>query len=89
MGEWQTDDGDTPDTRVDAEFGYGLPIPGGSGTKTPWVRASLSEQWSDLRLGYRFGFDSDMDLGVEGALRRSTLGDENSDYSIMVRFSLR
>ena len=89
MDEWGTDDGDTPDTRVDAEFGYGLPIPGGSGTKTPWVGASLSEQWSDLRLGYRFGFDSDMDLGVEGALRRSTLDDENSDYSIMVRFSLR
>ena len=89
MGEWGTDDGDTRDTRVDAEFGYGLPIPGGSGTKTPWVGASLSEQWSDLRLGYRFGFDSDMDLGVEGALRRSALGDEYSDYSIMLRFSLR
>ena len=88
-GEWGTDDGDTPDTRVDAEFGYGLPIPGGSGTRTPWVAVSVSEQWSDLRLGYRFGFDSDMDLGVEGALRRSTLGDEYSDYSIMLRFSLR
>ena len=89
MGAWGTDDVDTPDTRVDAEFRYGLPMLGGSGTRTPWVGGSLSERWRDLRLGYRLGFDSDMDLGVEGALRGSAVGDEYSDYSIMLRFSLR
>ena len=89
MGAWGTDDVDTPDTRVDAEFRYGLPMLGGSGTRTPWVGGSLSERWRDLRLGYRLGFDSDMGLGVEGALRGSAVGDQYSDYSIMLRFSLR
>ena len=83
-----TDDGGTPDTRIDAEFGYAFPVLGRSGTRTPWVGASLSERWRDLRLGYRLGFGSAMRLVVEGALRQSTAGDESSDYSIMLRLSV-
>ena len=89
MGHRRTDDRDTPDMRIDAEFGYGLPVLGSSGTSTPWVGASMSERWRDLRLGYRLGFGSDTKLGVEGALRQSAVGDEASDYSIMLRFSMR
>ena len=89
LGDWETDDGDAPNTRIDAEFGYGFPALGGSGTGTPWIGASLSERWRDLRLGYRLGFGSDVKLGIDGRLRESATGDEPWNYAIMLRLSVR
>ena len=88
-GNWGLDDEETSDTRIDAEFGYGLPVFGGPGSRTPWVGASMSERWRALHLGYRLGFDSAIRMGVEGTLRQNAAGDEPSDYSIMLRLSVR
>ena len=89
MDDQRLDGGYTPETRVDAEFAYGLPVLGGSDTTTPWLGASMSERWRDLRLGYRRGFGSDMSVGVEGTLRQSAIGEEPSDYAVMLRLSIR
>ena len=89
VDDWGSDDEESSDTRIDAEFGYGLPVLGGPGSRTPWVGASMSERWRDLRLGYRLGFGSDMNVGVEGTLRQSAIGEEPSDYTVMLRLSIR
>ena len=87
--DWGSDDERSSDTRIDAEFGYGLPMLGGPGSRTPWVGASMSERWRDLRVGYRLGFGPAMNVGVEGKLRQSAVGDEPSDYAVMLRLSIR
>ena len=88
-GGWVADDGDAPGMRIDAEFGYGVPVLNGFGTGTPWIGTSLSDRWRDLHLGYRLGLGSDVNLGIDGRLRESAAGDEPSDYAIMLRLSVR
>ena len=39
--------------RLDAEFGYGLPVLGDRFTGTPWLALSLSENRRDYRIGWR------------------------------------
>ena len=75
--------------RIDAEFGYGVPVLDGSGTGTPWIGASLADRWRDLYLGYRLGLGSDVKLDIDGRLHESAAGDEPSDYAIMLRLSVR
>ena len=89
LGDWGTDDIDATDPRMDAEFGYGFPIPGGSATGTPWLGASYSERWRDLRLGYRLRFGSDVKMGIDGRLRRDATGEKPSDYAVMLRLLMR
>ena len=88
-GGWGTDDPDPTDLRVGAEFGHGLPVLGGVAIGTPWVGASFSERRRDWRLGYRLGFGSHVRLGVDGRYRQDTAGEESSDYSVMLRLSIR
>ena len=88
-GGWVADDEDAPGMRIDAEFGYGVPVLNGFGTGTPWIGTSLSDRWRDLRLGYRLGLGSDVNLDIDGRLRESAAGDEPSDYAIMLRLSVR
>ena len=89
MDDRGLDGGNTPEPRIDAELAYGLPVLGGSDTSTPWLGASMSERWRDLRLGYRREFGSDVSVGVEGRLRQGALGEEPSDYAVMLRLSIR
>ena len=89
LADWGTQDGDATDPRIDAEFGYGSPILGGSGTGTPWVGASISEQSRDWRLGYRIGFGSRVNVGIDGRLRQDTAGEGSSDYAVILRLSIR
>ena len=89
LADWGTQDGNPTDPRIDAEFGYGFPILGGSGTGTPWVGASISEQSRDLRLGYRLGFGSHVNVGIAGRLRQDTAGEGYSDYAVILRLSIR
>ena len=89
LTDWGTQDGDPTDPRIDAEFGYGFPILGGSGTGKPWVGASISEQSRDWRLGYRLGFGSHVNVGIDGRLRQDTAGEESSDYAVILRLSIR
>ena len=89
LADWGTQDGDPTDPRIDAEFGYGFPILGGSGTGTPWVGASISEQSRDWRLGYRLGFGSHVNVGIDGRLRQDTAGEGSSDYAVILRLSIR
>ena len=55
---------DSPDGRLDAEIGYGLPALGGRATGTPWARVGLAEGAGDYRLGYRLNI-SGTELGIE------------------------
>ena len=89
LADWGTQDGDPTDPRINAEFGYGFPILGGSGTGTPWVGASISEQSRDWRLGYRLGFGSHVNVGIDGRLRQDTAGEGSSDYAVILRLSIR
>ena len=55
---------DSPDGRLDAEIGYGLPALGGRATGTPWARVGLAEGAGDYRLGYRLSI-SGTEFGIE------------------------
>ena len=89
LGDWGTDDIDAADPCMDAEFGYGFPILGGSATGTQWFGASYSERWRDVRLGYRLEFGSDVKMGIDGRLRRDATGEKPSDYAVMLRLLMR
>ena len=89
IADWGTDDDDVHGARLDAEFGYGLPVLGTSGTWTPWLGASLSERRRDWRLGYRMGFGSAVRLSIDGAIREGVAAAEPSDHSIMLRLLIR
>ena len=89
LGDRRSDDGDVFDNRIETEFGFGFPVLGGSGTGTPWVGTSMSERWRELRLGYRVGFGSTVEMGVDGTHRVSAAGDEPSDNAIMLWLSVR
>ena len=89
IADWGTDDDDVHGARLDAEFGYGFPVMGTSGTWTPWLGASLSERRRDWRLGYRMGFESAVRLSIDGVIREGVAADEPSDHSIMLRLLIR
>ncbi|MCY4407270.1 MAG: hypothetical protein OXC15_12955 [Rhodospirillaceae bacterium] len=55
---------DSPDGRLDAEIGYGLPALSGRATGMPWARVGLAEGAGDYRLGYRLNI-SGTELGIE------------------------
>ncbi len=55
---------DSPDGRLDAEIGYGLPALGGRATGTPWARVGLAEQAGDYRFGYRLSINR-TEFGIE------------------------
>ncbi len=65
LGSFEEFDGsDTPQGRLEAEIGYGLPALGGGATGTPWARLGLAEGFGDYRLGYRLRL-SRSEVGIE------------------------
>ena len=89
MADLAANDDAGPGGRIVAELGYGLPVLGGSGTGTPLAGVALSETGRDFRLGYRLGFGSALDMGIEGALREIANGSDPPEYGIMLRGALR
>ena len=89
MADLAANDDAGPGGRIVAELGYGLPVLGGSGTGTPLAGVALSETGRDFRLGYRLGFGSALDMGIEGALREIANGNDPPEYGIMLRGALR
>ncbi len=55
---------DSPDGRLDAEIGYGVPALGGRATGTPWARVGLAEEAGDYRFGYRLSINR-TEFGIE------------------------
>ena len=86
--------GDAPaSSRLDTEFGYGLPVFGGGFTGTPNVGLGLSDTARDLRLGWRLSpaaasGDTGFELSVD-ATRRESAEDGDTEHGVMLRSRLR
>ena len=78
--------GQSPAARLDAEMGYGLSAL--AGTLTPYGGLALSEGGArGYRLGARFGFGPDFELGLEGERRESRT--ERAGHGLMLRGRMR
>ena len=81
-----------PSNRLDTEFGYGLPVFGGSFTGTPNVGFGMSETARDYRIGWRLtpaaakapGFEVNLD-----AVRREPANDNGAEHGVMLRSLMR
>ena len=79
-------------SRLDAEFGYGLPVWGDRFTGTPHVGFGLSETARDWRIGWRLtpavpdasGFEVNLD-----AVRREPANDNGAEHGVMLRSLVR
>ena len=71
--------------RVDARFGYGVPLAGGVGV--PWAGIGLSERERDYRLGYAFhlGDASATDLRIELAVARHEPAAAEPEHTLSVQ----
>ena len=71
--------------RVDARFGYGMPLAGGVGV--PWAGVGLSERERDYRLGYAFhlGDPSVADLRIELAVARHEPAAAEPEHTLSVQ----
>ena len=82
-------DGDPMDAngtgRVDARFGYGMPLAGGVGV--PWAGIGLSEREREYRLGYAFhaGDPSATDLRIELVAARREPTDAEPEHTLSVQ----
>ena len=80
-----------PESRLEAELGYGLPAFGGGFTGTPYAGLGLSGSGRDWRVGWRLapareghGFS----LDLEGT-RRESAGGAAPEHGVMLRGALR
>ena len=83
-------DGDfEPGSRLEAELGYGMGVPGGRGVLTPYAGLALSgggeRAW---RFGGRLKLGPDATLGLEGT-RREPANDDAPEHALMLRASFR
>ena len=71
--------------RVDARFGYGMPLAGGVGV--PWAGIGLSERERDYRLGYalHLGDPSATDMRIELAAARREPAAADPEHTLSVR----
>ena len=71
--------------RVDARFGYGVPLGGGVGV--PWVGIGLSERERDYRLGYAFhlGPSAVADLRIELVAARHEPAAADPEHTLSVQ----
>ena len=81
--------GDAPaSSRLDTEFGYGLPVFGGGFTGTPNVGLGLSDTARDYRLGWRLtpaaGGDTGFELSLD-AMRRESAENGDAEHGVMLR----
>ena len=77
--------------RLDAEFGYGLPV-FGAFTGTPYAGLGLSDSGRDFRLGWRLipgGTALHFDFGVEGTWAEPTNDEADPQRGVMLRGALR
>lgn len=73
--------------RMNAEFGYGLPIFNKRGVGTPYVRGSMWENGHSYLLGYKVGMGQAVTLHVEG-VRREPAG-EAPESGVVLRAAVR
>ena len=75
--------------RVDARFGYGVPLGGGVGV--PWAGIGLSERERDYRLGYAFrlGDPSATDLRIELVAARHEPAAAEPEHTLSVQSAVR
>ena len=74
---------------IDTEFGYGVPIPGGAATGTPWAGLSLSQGRPEYRLGYRLQYETGLHLSLAATLRDGYAAHEPPRYLLTLLLSLR
>ena len=74
---------------IDTEFGYGVPIPGGAATGTPWAGLSLSQGRPEYRLGYRLEYETGLHLSLAATLRDGYAAHEPPRYLLTLLLSLR
>ena len=78
--------------RLDAEFGYALPI-GSRLVGTPRCGVTTSEYGRDYRLGYSLavvqGGAMNFEFGLDAQRRQSLLGQGNPDHSLHGRVTAR
>ena len=76
--------------RVDAKFGYGLPLAGGTGT--PWAGFGLAEGERAFRLGYEFQVSppaaADVRIALEGERRERDAAAE-PEHTLALRSTVR
>ena len=78
------------DGRIDAKFGYGLPLAGGTGT--PWAGIGLSEGGREYRLGYQFQVGPPAAAEVRIALeanRRERVSTAAPEHTLALRSTVR
>ena len=71
--------------RVDARFGYGMPLAGGAGV--PWAGIGLAEREREYRLGYAFhaGDPSATDLRIELVAARREPANAEPEHTLSVQ----
>ena len=71
--------------RVDARFGYGMPLAGGVGV--PWAGIGVSEREREYRLGYAFqvGDPSATDLRIELVAARREPTNAEPEHTLSVQ----
>ena len=74
---------------IDTEFGYGVPIPGGAATGTPWAGLSLSQGRPEYRLGYRLQYETGLHLSLAATLRDGNAAHEPPRSLLTLLLSLR
>ena len=76
--------------RLDAKFGYGLPLAGGTGT--PWAGIGLSEGEREYQLGYEFQVGpasaADVRVALE-AKRRERVSGAEPEHTLALRSTVR
>ena len=82
-----------PESRLDAEIGYGLRVGGDGFTGTPCAGLGLSQSGRDWRIGYRFVSTRrealDLELGLEGTRRENTNDDTPPEHGLIIRGAVR
>ena len=75
--------------RVDARFGYGVPLAGG--VAVPWAGIGAAEREREYRLGYAFqaGGPSATDLRVELVASRRESSDAEPEHTVAVNSTVR
>ena len=76
--------------RLDAEAAYGLVVFGGRATGTPYLRVGQSEAFREVRMGCRLEFLrwEQVELGIEGMRRESTVDNMAPDREVMLHLAL-
>ena len=82
-----------PESRLDAELGYGLPAFGGGFTGTPNVGLGLSDAAREVRIGWRLTpaarGGSGFEVNLDATRREAANGNEPAEHGLMLRGAIR